>query len=76
MTLVLSTGAGAAARRSVGTAVVFGMATATLLSVFFIPVLYYAVETLQAKLKRPRVIPAQVKPEPFGQGGGEGGRHS
>ena len=53
MTLVLSTGAGAAARRSVGTAVVFGMATATLLSVFFIPVLYYAVETLQAKLRRP-----------------------
>ena len=76
MTLVLSTGAGAAARQSVGTAVVFGMATATLLSVFFIPVLYYAVETLQAKLRRPRVIPAQVKPEPFGQGGGEGGRHS
>jgi HAE1 family hydrophobic/amphiphilic exporter-1/multidrug efflux pump len=76
MTLVLSTGAGAAARRSVGTAVVFGMATATLLSVFFIPVLYYAVETLQAKLRRPREIPTQVKPEPFGQGGGEGGRHS
>ena len=51
MTLVLSTGAGAAARLSVGAAVVFGMATATLLSLFFIPVLYFGVETLLEKVR-------------------------
>ncbi len=54
MPLVLSSGAGAAARWSVGTAVVFGMATATLLSLFFIPVLYFAVETLLEKVRGPR----------------------
>jgi predicted RND superfamily exporter protein len=39
-----------------GTAVVAGMATATVLSLFFIPVLYYAVQTLVEKIKgRPQV---------------------
>ena len=74
MTLVLSTGAGAAARWSVGTAVVSGMATATLLSLFFIPVLYYGVQTLVDKLQGPPGHPAQVQAATIRPAGGEGGR--
>ena len=60
MTLVLSSGAGAAARTSLGTAVVAGMATATVLSLFFIPVLYYAVQTLVEKIKGRPQVPADL----------------
>jgi len=75
MTLVLSTGAGAAARLSVGVTVVAGMATATLLSLFFIPVLYYAVQTVVDKLQRRQAAPAGVPIKPANPaGGGEGGR--
>ncbi len=75
MTLVLSTGAGAAARLSVGVTVVAGMATATLLSLFFIPVLYYAVQTVVDKLQGPQTAMAKIQTEPPGPaGGGEGGR--
>jgi HAE1 family hydrophobic/amphiphilic exporter-1/multidrug efflux pump len=73
MTLVVSTGAGAAARWSVGTTVVAGMATATLLSLFFIPVLYYAVQTLVDKLAGPQAAPVEVRTEPstpLGEGKG------
>jgi len=42
--LVVATGAGAASRRALGTAVFGGMATATLLGVFIIPVLYVAIQ--------------------------------
>ncbi len=73
MPLVLSSGAGAAARWSVGTAVVAGMATATLLSLFFIPVLYYAIQTLVDNLRGRRAAPDRVKPEASGPAGGEGG---
>ena len=73
MTLVLSSGAGAAARWSVGTTVVAGMATATVLSLFFIPVLYYAVQTLTDRLQGDRAAPA-VKHEVSGPAGEEGGR--
>jgi HAE1 family hydrophobic/amphiphilic exporter-1 len=44
--LALATGAGAGARRSVGTTVVGGMITSTFLSVVFIPVLYVALRSL------------------------------
>jgi multidrug efflux pump subunit AcrB len=44
--LVVATGAGAAARRALGTAVFGGMATATLLGVFIIPVLYVVIQRL------------------------------
>ncbi|MCV0413813.1 MAG: multidrug efflux RND transporter permease subunit [Brevundimonas sp.] len=40
--LVLSTGAGAASRRAVGTGVMGGMIAATLFGVFFTPLFYYA----------------------------------
>jgi multidrug efflux pump subunit AcrB len=73
MPLVLSSGAGAAARWSVGTAVVAGMATATLLSLFFIPVLYYAIQTLVDNPRGRRAAPDRVKPEASSPAGGEGG---
>ena len=42
--LVVATGAGASSRRALGTAVFGGMATATLLGLFIIPVLYVVVQ--------------------------------
>jgi HAE1 family hydrophobic/amphiphilic exporter-1/multidrug efflux pump len=71
-TLLLATGAGAAARWSVGTTVVAGMAAATVLSVFFIPVLYYAIVRLQEKLTGRKAAPAGGKPPITGPAGGEG----
>jgi HAE1 family hydrophobic/amphiphilic exporter-1 len=44
--LALATGAGAGARTSVGTTVVGGMLASTVLSIFFIPVLYVAIRTI------------------------------
>ena len=46
MPLALATGAGAAARNSVGTAVAGGMLASTFLSIFFIPVLYVVIRTI------------------------------
>ncbi len=48
--LVLSSGAGAASRQSLGTAVSFGMTAATIVGVFFIPWLYVVVQTLAEKI--------------------------
>ncbi len=48
--LVLSSGAGAASRQSLGTAVCFGMTAATILGVFFIPWLYVVVQGLAEKI--------------------------
>jgi HAE1 family hydrophobic/amphiphilic exporter-1 len=47
--LWVATGAGAAARRMLGTAVISGMLAATVLGVFFIPALFVAVEKLSHK---------------------------
>ena len=44
--LVVATGAGAASRRALGTAVFGGMATATLIGIFIVPVLYVVVQRL------------------------------
>jgi HAE1 family hydrophobic/amphiphilic exporter-1 len=46
MPLAFATGAGQAARHSVGTAVVGGMIASTFLNLAFIPVLYVVVKTL------------------------------
>jgi multidrug efflux pump subunit AcrB len=48
--LVVATGAGALARNSLGTAVFAGYLVATVLGVFFVPVLYYAITKLSEKL--------------------------
>jgi hydrophobe/amphiphile efflux-1 (HAE1) family protein len=47
--LVLSSGAGAASRQSLGTAVCFGMSAATIIGIFFIPWLYVVVQSLAEK---------------------------
>jgi HAE1 family hydrophobic/amphiphilic exporter-1 len=47
--LWIATGAGSAARRVLGTAVIAGMSAATLLGVFFIPALFVAVERLSVR---------------------------
>ena len=46
MPLAYATGAGSAARNSVGTAVAGGMLASTFLSIIFIPVLYVAIRTI------------------------------
>ncbi len=52
--LVLATGAGAASRWSLGTAVFGGMTVATLLGVLIIPVLFVVVERVMAIGRRPK----------------------
>src|SRR4029079_18361312 len=44
--LVWATGAGAASRQALGTAVCGGMVTSTVLAVFFVPVFYVAFQSL------------------------------
>jgi hydrophobe/amphiphile efflux-1 (HAE1) family protein len=51
--LFVATGAGAASRRSLGTAVFGGMLAATLLAIFFVPVQYYVIETFVERRKKP-----------------------
>ena len=62
--LLLATGASAASRRSLGTAVFGGMNAATLLAVFFVPVQYYVIEKiLERRSKRPRTRTETREPE-------------
>jgi HAE1 family hydrophobic/amphiphilic exporter-1 len=49
--LMIATGAGAASRRALGTAVFGGMFTATLLLVFFVPVFYQLIQGASEKLR-------------------------
>ena len=59
--LVIATGAGAASRSAVGTGVMGGMISATLLGIFFTPVFYVAVRTWVAR-KAPKDRPAMTAP--------------
>jgi hydrophobe/amphiphile efflux-1 (HAE1) family protein len=61
--MVYSSGAGAGSRHSLGTAVCFGMLTATSLGIFVIPMLYVLVEGLKEKItgKRPAAALAAVE---------------
>jgi hydrophobe/amphiphile efflux-1 (HAE1) family protein len=52
--LFVATGAGAASRRSLGTAVFGGMLAATLLAIFFVPVQYFVVETIVERRRNKR----------------------
>ena len=58
--LVVATGAGAASRRALGTAVFGGMAVATLLGVFIIPVLYVLMQRLAERRTKPRTATVPV----------------
>jgi hydrophobic/amphiphilic exporter-1 (mainly G- bacteria), HAE1 family len=49
--LLIATGPGAAARQSLGTAIVGGMCIATVLSLFVVPVLYIVIKTLVLQLR-------------------------
>ncbi len=53
--LVFASGAGSAARRSLGTAVFGGMITATVLSLLLVPVLYVVIEKLRERMSRRQV---------------------
>lgn len=59
--LFIATGASAASRRSLGTAVFGGMNAATLLAVFFVPVQYYVIETIVERRKHRSVKAAPIE---------------
>jgi HAE1 family hydrophobic/amphiphilic exporter-1 len=60
--LVLATGAGAAARRSIGVAVFYGMIASTCLVVVFVPSFYVVLQRLEERRKRGRAPRAQPAP--------------
>jgi multidrug efflux pump len=60
--LTIATGAGASSRIAIGTAVVGGMLTATLLAIFFVPVFFVAILSLFRVKPRPRPSVAQKAP--------------
>ena len=60
--LWIATGAGAASRRILGTVVISGMLTATLLAIFLIPMLFVVIERLASK--KPAHTKASATPEP------------
>ena len=60
--LVHATGAGAASRQALGTAVFGGMIASTVLAVFFVPVFYVVMQRLSELLSRPRAaIPVTAR---------------
>ena len=65
--LAFATGAGAAARNSVGTAVAGGMVASTILSIVFIPVLYVVIRTL---------VPGRTRHEMHADEAAEGPAHA
>jgi hydrophobe/amphiphile efflux-1 (HAE1) family protein len=60
--LAIAVGAGAASRRSLGTAVFGGMNAATLLAIFIVPVLYVVIQRI-AERKRKPAPGAEILPE-------------
>ncbi|MDE3179495.1 MAG: multidrug efflux RND transporter permease subunit [Acidobacteriota bacterium] len=60
--LMIAAGAGAASRHSLGTTVVCGMISATILEVFFIPVLYVVIQGSSERFKRHAEVTAPVPP--------------
>jgi multidrug efflux pump len=64
--LFVATGASAASRRSLGTAVLGGMLAATLLAIFFVPVQYYVIENLiERRKKKHRPTPTETREPEF-----------
>ena len=66
--LAVATGAGAASRQSLGTAVFGGMLVATFLSLFVVPILYIVIGTARDRLKRGRKSKKIEKLEPSSDG--------
>jgi HAE1 family hydrophobic/amphiphilic exporter-1 len=65
--LAIASGAGAAARQSLGTAVIGGMCVATVLSLFVVPVLYITIKTIQERFRRGLYRPALATASDRGQ---------
>ena len=65
--LVIATGAGAASRQSLGTAVCGGMITSTVLAVFFVPVFYVAIQSLIELKNGPPKAHGELLPVAVGQ---------
>jgi multidrug efflux pump len=63
MPLVLASGAGAAARHSIGTGIIGGMIGATSLALFFVPLFYYLIISMKEKVSGGRPEP-EVGEEP------------
>jgi HAE1 family hydrophobic/amphiphilic exporter-1 len=61
--LMVATGAGAASRRALGTAVFSGMVAATMLAVFIVPVLFYVIDSFAERGKKP--VAAAIEPSPW-----------
>jgi multidrug efflux pump subunit AcrB len=55
--LLMAHGAGAASRRSLGTAVFGGMNAATLLAIFIVPVLFAVIQGIAARKPKPGIEP-------------------
>lgn len=58
--LAVASGAGAGAREAIGTAVVGGMFTATVLAIFFVPIFFVSVLTLSKVKPRPNKSPSDT----------------
>jgi hydrophobic/amphiphilic exporter-1 (mainly G- bacteria), HAE1 family len=57
--LVVATGAGAASRRALGTAVIGGMIASTLLAVLFVPIFYVTMQRLSERLAAKKQAPGK-----------------
>ena len=55
--LWFASGAGSVARRIMGTTVIGGMLAASAIGIFFIPAIFYVVETLSGAKRKDRVAP-------------------
>ncbi|MHC4214527.1 MAG: efflux RND transporter permease subunit, partial [Planctomycetota bacterium] len=64
MPLVIATGAGAASRQAIGTAVVGGMIAATVMSVIFTPVFYVVMQRLSEFRKKTPVKDQNIEDMP------------
>ncbi len=63
--LFVATGASAASRRSLGTAVFGGMLAATLIAIFFVPVQYYVIENIIERRQKRRPTPTETREPEF-----------
>jgi HAE1 family hydrophobic/amphiphilic exporter-1 len=60
--LWIASGAGASARRILGTVAIMGMLAATLIAIFIIPVSFYMVEKLTMRFRKPATETAVAEP--------------
>ena len=69
--LALASGSGAIARKVMGTAVIGGMAAATVIAIFLIPVTFYVVEKFSHRKGKEHPKPAADLADPPGDQGGQ-----